>query len=426
MNFMSTDPTQASSCPVAHLRSPEQFHPFTPQFNLAPQSAFMAAQLEQPVFFSPVMNMWVVTRHADLKAVMQDTDTFTSGGSFSAPAVVSPEALKVIGGLDHPAFSYSLVNTDPPMHTRFRDKFQRAFSPRQMSLLEPQIRELIHQLLSDLRTHKRAEAIETFCDQLPLLTICRLMGVADTDAPEIKRWCTDFVRIQIPGLAVEEQRRIGKSIMDYYDYLLNLVKHYAKHPAENLISAAIAAQQQDADPLSDEELAGLLSGLVLAGHETTAALIGNTLYSLLSQRTLWDDLCQHPELCTTAIDELIRHGGSAIGLFRRTSQDAMLGDVTIPKGSTVWIAYLSGNYDPGQFANPEQLDFNRENAGNHLGFGHGIHYCIGAALAKLELRLVLEELTQQYPSLRLATGRTVAPLPNFMLRAYQEMVLEID
>jgi cytochrome P450 len=104
----------------------------------------------------------------------------------------------------------------------------------------------------------------------------------------------------------------------------------------------------------------------------------------------------------------------------------ILGNVTIPKDSTVWIAYLSGNYDPQQFANPEQLDFNRENAGTHLGFGHGIHYCIGAALAKLEIHVVLEELTQHYPSLRLAPDQTMVPLPNFMLRAYQEMVLEID
>lgn len=423
---MSIENSETLKCPIAHLRSPEQFNPFTPGFSQAPQKAFMVAQAEQPIFFSPLMNMWVVTRYEDLKTVMQDPETFTSGGSFSAPAVVSPEALKVIGGLEHPVFRYSLVNADPPAHTRLRDNFQRAFSPRQMNLLEPQIRELIHQLLSDLRTHKRAEVIKTFCDQLPLLTICRMMGVADADAPEIKRWCTDFIRIQTPGLSEEEQRTIGKSIVDYYDYLLKLVKHYAKYPAENLISAAIAARQQNGDPLSDEEIAGVASGLVLAGHETTAAMIGNTLYSLLSERKLWDDLCQHPKRCAAVIDELMRHRGSAIGLFRRTSRDALLGNVTIPKDSMVWIAYLSGNYDSQQFANPEQLDFSRENAVAHLGLGHGIHYCIGAVLAKLEIRLVLEELTQEYPSLRLTPDQAIAPLPNFMLRAYQEMVLEID
>ena len=422
---MSTENTEALRCPVAHTRSPEQFNPFTPKFFQSPPSAFMEAQQEQPVFFSPVMNMWVVTRYDDLKAVMQDTDTFTSGGAFSAPAMVSPEALKVLGGLDHPIYRYSLVNVDPPVHTRFRSNFQRAFSPRQVSILEPQIRELVHKLLDDLRANKRAEVIKTFCDQLPLLTICRLMGVPDADAPDIRRWSIDYVQVQNPGLSEEAQRQIGQSMMDYYEYMLKLVKHYVNNPADNLISAAIAARQSNAEPLTDEEIAGLTLNLVLAGHETTAALIGNTLYSLLSQRELWDYFCKHPERSAAAVDELIRHGGSAIGLFRRTSRDAVLGEVTIPKDSTVWIAYMSGNHDPAEFPNPEKLDFNRDNANGHLTFGHGMHYCIGASLAKTEIRLVVEELARHYPSLRLAE-QTQVPVPSFILRAYQEMILEID
>jgi cytochrome P450 len=423
---MSDENSPAPKCPVAHLRSPEQFNPFTPDFSQAPQQAFMKAQAEQPVFFSPVLNMWVVTRYTDLKTVMQDTETFTSGGSFSAPAVVSPVAIEILGGLEHPVFRYSLVNVDPPLHTRFRINFQQAFTPRQLNRLEPQIRELIHNLLANLRQHKRSEVMKTFCDRLPLLTICRLMGMPDADAPDIRRWSMDYVRIQTPGWSNEEQQRIGQSIVDYYAYMLDLVRHYANHPAENLISSAIEAQKETEAPLSNEEIAGLTLNLVLAGHETTAALIGNTLYSLLDRRELWDDLCQHPERITPAVDEVIRHGNPAIGLFRRTSRDVRLGDAMIPKDSTVWIAYLSGNYDAAQFPEPERLDIDRENAGSHLTFGHGIHYCIGASLAKMEIRLVLEELTRHYPSLRLEPGQNSIPVPNFILRTYQEMVLTID
>jgi cytochrome P450 len=423
---MSAENAEASNCPVAHLRSPEQFNPFTPDFSQAAQKAFMTAHAEQPVFFSSMMNMWVVTRYEDLKTVMQDTETFTSGGSFSAPAVVSPEALKIMGGLDHPVFRYSLVNVDPPLHTRFRSNFQQAFTPRQLNLLEPQIRELIHKLLEPLRQHKRAEVMKTFCDQLPLLTICRLMGVPDANARDIRRWSMDYVSIQTPGWSLEQQQRIGQSIVDYYAYMLNLVQHYANHPAENLISSVIETRKEIEAPLSDEEIAGLTLNLVLAGHETTAALIGNTLYSLLNQRELWNYFCQHPERITAAVDEFIRHGNPAIGLFRRTSRDVKLGDVMIPKDSTVWIAYLAGNYDAAQFPEPERLDINRENAGSHLTFGHGIHYCIGASLVKMEIRLVLEELTRHYPSLRLEPGQNLMPVPNFILRTYQEMVLAID
>lgn len=422
---MFAENTEAPKCPVAHLRSPEQFNPFTPDFSQAPQKAFMTAQAEQPVFFSPVMNMWVVTRHEDLKIVMQDAETFTSGGAFSAPAVVAPEALKIMGGLDHPVYRYSFINVDPPAHTRFRNNFQRAFTPRQIAILEPQIRELIHELLADLRSQKRAEVITTFCNQLPLRTMCRLVGVPDQDVAQIKRWSTDYIRLPNPGWTVEEQQIIGQSVVDYYAYMLALVKRYVSQPGENLVSAVIESRQSDAEPLTDEEIAALMVNLVLAGHETTAALLGNTLHSLLSQRDLWEYFCKHPERSTAAVDEFIRHGGSAIGLFRRTSRDVLIGEVKIPKDSTVWIAYLSGNYDPAKFSNPEKLDFSRDNANEHLTFGHGIHYCIGASLAKTEIRLVLEELTRHYPSLRLA-DQSLARVPNFVLWAYQEMVLTID
>lgn len=372
------------------------------------------------------MNMWVVTRHEDLKAVMKDVQAFSSAVAFSSASVVSPEALQMLGGLEHPVYRYSLVNVDPPLHTRFRTQFQRAFSPRQVAILEPQIRALTHQLLAELRANRRAEVINSFCNQLPLLTICRLIGVPDEDAPSIKHWSTDYIRLQIPGWSVEEQRAIGQSVRDYYAYMLDMVRRYGRSPADNLISAAIEARQSVAEPLSDEEIAGLTLNLVFAGHETTAALLGNTLYTLLSQRELWEYLGRHPERAAAVVDEFVRHGGPAFGLYRRTTRDVTLGEVTIPREATVFIAFFAGNHDPAQFPDPERLDIERQNAASHVTFGHGIHYCIGAPLARLELRVVLEELPRTYPSLRLEPGQTPTPVPSFLLRSYREMVLAID
>lgn len=277
-----------------------------------------------------------------------------------------------------------------------------------------------------MREHKRAEVINSFCDQLPLLAICRLMGIPDEDAPHVKRWSTDSIRAQIPGWSADQQREIGQSIIDYYDYMLKKVRYYKENPSENFISAIIKARKEDKEPLSDEELSGLLFNVVLAGHETTAALIGNTLHTVLDQRELWNNFCQHPESITPAINEFVRHSGPAIGLYRRATKDIELGEVTIPKDATVWIAYLAGNHDPQQFSSPNQLDLNRENAASNLSFGHGIHYCIGAPLAKLELRVVLEELAQNYPSLRLEPEQRIEPVPNFVVRSHQNMVLLID
>ncbi|NJM07363.1 cytochrome P450 [Candidatus Gracilibacteria bacterium] len=165
---------------------------------------------------------------------------------------------------------------------------------------------------------------------------------------------------------------------------------------------------------------------MLAGHETTAALLGNTLYTALSQREIWAALGAHPELAGTAVDEFIRHDGPAFGLYRRTTRAIALGDVTMPQGATVFIAYFAGNTDPAQFPDPERLDILRHNAASHVTFGHGIHYCIGAPLARLELRVVLEELPQAYPHLRLAADQSFTPVASFLLRAYESLVIVLD
>jgi len=208
--------------------------------------------------------------------------------------------------------------------------------------------------------------------------------------------------------------------------MVELARHYAAHPAENLISAVVEAQADSDQPLTFEEIGGLSRGLVLAGHETSAALLGNTLQTLLTQRGLWDYFCAHPERIAGAADEFLRHGGPAVGLFRQATREVQFGDVTVPQGARVWVTYLAGNHDPAQFPDPQRLDADRPNAAGHLSLGYGIHYCIGAPLAKLELRVALEEMTRTYPSLRLEAGQTLEHRPNFVMRGFREMVLAID
>ena len=428
---MTSDNNPALRCPVEHMRAPEKFNPFTPDFHADPHGMYQRAQAEQPVFFSPVLNMYVVTRYDDLKTVMRDVDTFASGGAFSAGAQVNLVALESLGGLNHPIYQYSLVNADPPTHTQFRNNFQRAFTPRKVALLEPQIRALIHELLAGLREQKRLEIVKSFCDQLPLLTICRLMGVPDADATNIKRWSSDYIRAQTPGWTPDEQLQIAQSIRDYYAYLLELVGQYERQltegsTSENLISTALEARLTGEDVLSNEEIAGLCCNLIFAGHETTAALLANTLQSVLGQREIWDYFCKHPERSSAAVDELVRHGGPAYGLYRRTTRETALGGIPIPEGAMVFISYFAANHDPAQFPEPQQLDFRRENAANHFTLGHGIHYCIGAPLAKLEVRLVLEELAKTYPTLRLEAHQTLVPVPSHLIRSLQELVLVLE
>ena len=420
---MSQNEPPAPTCPVEHMRGPEKFNPFTPQYHHDLYKTFDAARVEQPVFFSPMMNLWVVTRYDDVKAILKDAEAFSSAG---AVAPMSPEILRLIGGPDGVIQRTALVNSDPPIHERFRSTFQRAFTPRQVSRLEPEIRELTQSLLKNLETYKRFEVVQGLCDPLPLLTICRLMGVPDADAPNVKRWSADSIRASNPALDIEGQRIVAQSMIDFYEYMVELTRHYAAYPSDNLISAVVEAQTDAEEPLTHEEIGGLSRGLVLAGHETSAALLGNTLHTLLSHRELWEYFCAHPERIESATDEFLRHGGPAVGLFRQATRDVSFGDVTIPQGARVWVTYLAGNHDPAQFPDPQRLDAERPNAANHLSLGYGVHYCIGAPLAKLELAVALKEMVATYPSLRLETGQNAEHRPNFVMRALNELVLVID
>ncbi|MEM8530365.1 MAG: cytochrome P450 [Chloroflexota bacterium] len=414
------------SCPVNHTSPAAELNLLHPDFIKNPYALFKHARAEEPIFYSPETDMWVITRYDDLKTVMKDVGHFSSEGAFTAAASVSPEAFRVLGGLDHPMFRYSAINVDPPLHKRLRASLQKAFSPRQTALLEPQIRQLIHQLIDDFGPVKQAEFMQNFCNPLPLRTICRLLGVPDTDAAKVSRWSAYLVAIQIPGQSPEQQRTLGNELLNYYRYVLDLVGHYKQNPAENLISSMLASQQTVEEPLSDEEIAGLMCNVVLAGHETTEKLLGNMLHNVLHQRELWTYLCEHSANLAAAVDEFIRHDTSVMGLYRRTTQAVQIGNVTIPANATVWVAYAAGNHDPGYFPEPEVIDFQRANAGENLTFGYGIHYCVGASLTKLEVRLVLEELTKRLTSLRLVPDQPFEFIPHFVLRSYQELFLEWD
>lgn len=411
-----------AKCPVDHSQFASEFNPFRPDFIANPYSSFAQARAEEPIFYSPQMDMWIATKHDDLKDIMKDTEAFSSAGGFTAAAQASPVAFEVMGGLDHPLIKYSVINVDAPLHTRLRGALQKAFTPRQTSQLEPQIRELTSDLLDVFPEGGPAEFVAGFCNPLPLFIICRLLGVPDDDAQQIKTWSESFVALQIPGQPEDVQRMHGKNVVAYFERMIALVKHYRQNPAKNLTSEMVHAE----NPLTDEEIAGHLCNVVLAGHETTAKLMGNMLHNILTQRELWDTLIAHPGYIPGAVNEFIRYDTSLMGLYRVTTHDVAIGDVTVPAHSRVWVAYAAGNHDPAVFPEPNTIDIHRDNATENLTFGYGIHYCLGAPLAKLELQIVLEELTRRMPSLRFIPDQQLVFNPNFILRSYQQLMLEWD
>jgi cytochrome P450 len=305
----------------------------------------------------------------------------------------------VAGGLPGPEFSRHMLNLDPPGHTRLRRLVSRAFAPSRIAELEPAIQAIAGHLLDDLDGAGAAvDLIEGYAYPLPFEVIGELLGIPPADRPGLHAW----FGVLLTGWAGDPPAEAVKASEGIVAYLRELAETKRRCPAGDLVSV-LAATSQDA--LTTQELLSSLFQLVVAGHDTTASLIGNAVVALLDHPSQLQALRADPGQLPAAIDELIRFTAPVPhATFRVTAEPVTLGGVQVPAHEQVLVCLASANRDPGRFPAPGVLDLGRRD-GPNLGFGHGIHYCLGAPLARLQARVAFETLLGRYPDLRLAAAR---------------------
>jgi cytochrome P450 len=308
----------------------------------------------------------------------------------------------VAEGLPGPEFSRHMLNVDPPVHTRLRRLVSRAFTPSRVAALEPAIRGIASRLLDELDAAGPGaivDLVEGYAYPLPFAVIGELLGIPPADRPRLHAW----FGVLLSGWAGDPPPEAVEASDGIVAYLRELVEDKRRCPEGDLVSVLAAATGGDA--LSTQELLSSLFQLVVAGHDTTASLIGNGVVALLDHPDQFQALLADPGRLPVAIDELIRFTAPVPhATFRMTAEPVTLGGVDIPAGEQVLVCLGSANRDPARFPQPDVLDIGRGD-GPNLGFGHGIHYCLGAPLARLEARVAFEELLGRYPGLRLAAGR---------------------
>ncbi len=307
----------------------------------------------------------------------------------------------VAEGLPGPEFSRHMLNVDPPDHTRLRRLVSRAFVPGRIAALEPAIQAIASSLLDELDAAgpgATVDLVEGYAYPLPFGVIGELLGIPAADRPRLHAW----FGVLLTGWAGDPPAEAVQASDGIVAYLRELVDAKRRSPADDLVSVLVAAED---GALTAQELVSSLFQLVVAGHDTTASLIGNGVVALLDHPSRLQALLADPGKVPAAIDELIRFTAPVPhATFRVTTEPVTLGGVTIPAHEQVLVCLGAANRDPDRFPAPDVLDIGRSD-GPNLGFGHGIHYCLGAPLARLEARVAFEELLSRHPGLRLAVNR---------------------
>lgn len=295
-----------------------------------------------------------------------------------------------------------MVFHDPPDHGRLREPLRRAFTPARIAALRPRITEIVGELLDEFAERSDPDLVRDVAFPLPAIVIAELLGVPASDREDFKHWSD-----QLSALVFGTADRSGKADTAaagserFSAYFADLIEHYRRHPGDNLVSALIDVTRDDPESagLSPSELVGACTLLLFGGHETTTTLITNSMRSLMAHPDLLGHLHQNPDEVPVAMEELHRFDGSTKLMVRVVGESHTSGGEALERGQTVFLGVMAANRDPSVFPDPDRLELSRANARSHIGFGYGIHFCLGAALARLEVEIALEALVRRFPTL---------------------------
>jgi cytochrome P450 len=400
------------------------YNPFDPAQKRDPFPFYANARRETPVFFSPILNMWVVTRHEDILTVLRDPSVFSSLNIIESPTPLPPEVVEILSqGIP---FVPTLINNDPPSHTRVRNLCNKAFTPQRVAGMETRIRELANSLIDGFVHEGRADVIERFANPLPQIVIADIVGVPRSDTEKFVRLADEWAATIFEGLPTDVQLKLAPGAVAFQAYNAEMIAERRNNPQNDLMSDLVHAQVEGEVPLTDWEIVSIASTLLVAGHPTVTALIGNALIVLTGHPEYLEALSQNPQLAPAIVEEVLRIESPSPGLPRVCTRDFNLGGVTVPKGAKLFLAYTSANRDETVFPNPAQFDIHRPNLNRHLAFGRGVHYCIGAPLGRLEGRIALEVLTQRLANLRVVPGQILEYSRNFSFRGPEKLTMEWD
>jgi cytochrome P450 len=368
-----------------------------PEVLADPYPLFRRLRQQDPVHEDPEGRGWMVARYDDIAKILADR-------RFSAQRTLAMRAGQDTSSAVEAALARQMLFLDPPDHTRLRSLFTKAFTPQRMEALKPQVAATVTETLN-----RAADAggdidfIRDFAIPLPVTVIAQLLGVPTADRDSLRTWSVAFGKL-INGriLSAQESVEAQMGVLEFVGYFRELIAERRQRPADDVLSGLIEVEERG-DRLSTEELIVNLILLLAAGHGTTTHLLGNGLLALSRHRAEWQRLVAAPSVAPAAVNELLRYDGPVQATGRVALEDIPLANKTIRRGQPVTVLLGSANRDEDHFADPDNLDLQRTD-GRLLSFGHGIHTCLGAALARMEAAVAFSALASRFPHLQVDDG----------------------
>ena len=376
-------------------RSGVVYNPLSPRMARDPYPLYAELRARDPVHRSRLLDAWVFSRHADVDAILRDFRRFSNDQRKRDPRLRRRRR-------SLPLPEPTILFVDPPDHARLRSLVNKAFTPRAVAALEARIRGMAGALL-DAADPAGFDLMAALANPLPVMVIAEMLGVPPEDRAQFKTWSNQRARILEPTVSGRELQVAQQASRSLDAYFRTIIEARRVEPRDDIISALVHVEEAG-DRLTEREMLGMLRLLLVAGNETTTNLIGNGVLALLRHPAQLRALRDDPDLIPMAVEELLRFDSPVQATLRLVLEDCDVNGFPLRRGDNAILLNGAANHDPAAFDDPDQLDVTRGEV-NHVAFGRGIHYCLGAPLARLEGRIAIEVLLERYPGLRLLSDR---------------------